>query len=103
MRRWRSSGLKIVLYIDDGICIADSKSHAKRNTAAVTQDLHQAGFILNSKIEVNSDSTDVWLLAWCKHRSSRRSLFHSRRESSKAQDKTEADPLGAFPVEPKCH
>ena len=49
VRRWRSSGLKLVLYIDDGICIADSESHAESNTAVVTQDLHQAGFILNSK------------------------------------------------------
>ena len=42
VRRWWSSGLNIVLYIDGEICITDSKSHAESNTAVVTQDLHQS-------------------------------------------------------------
>ena len=44
---WRSMGLKVVLYVDDGICIAKSKNVAAKGTAIILKDLKESGFLVN--------------------------------------------------------
>ena len=66
-----SSGLKTVLYVDDEICFADSKSHGKRNTAIVT--------LANSKKSfLTPQMSGHWL--------SVKKDFHKRESQSSGQD-----------------
>jgi len=47
VRKWRSEGIKIVLYLDDGLVCFDNKTDAFENTLKIQSDLHQAGFQVN--------------------------------------------------------
>jgi hypothetical protein len=47
VRKWRSAGIAIVLYIDDGILIAESVHKLDQAVALVRNDLLKAGFIFN--------------------------------------------------------
>lgn len=47
VKRWRSFGLSVVLYIDDGICNATTETKTVVDTARIIEDLDNAGFILN--------------------------------------------------------
>ena len=47
MKRWRSMGLRCVVYIDDGICTAESEWECIAAKEAVWSDLDRAGFILS--------------------------------------------------------
>ena len=47
VKRWRSLGLKVILYIDDGICSAKTADKAEENALMLTRDLDQSGFVLN--------------------------------------------------------
>ena len=42
-------GLKVVLYVDDGICIAKSKNVAVKGTAIILKDLKDSGFLVNKE------------------------------------------------------
>ncbi len=42
--KWRSEGIKISVYIDDGLGIAGSKVTAQSQSDHVKNDLHSAGF-----------------------------------------------------------
>jgi hypothetical protein len=44
---WRAEAIQIVLYLDDGIIIADSPQQAKLFAARIKSDLESAGFIIN--------------------------------------------------------
>ena len=47
MRRWRSLGIRCVVYIDDGIVGAESYQAAKLAGDTVTSDLDHSGLVLN--------------------------------------------------------
>ena len=49
VRRWRSLGIAIVMYIDDGFITAPDKQTLIDHAKIVKEDLHSAGFIINDK------------------------------------------------------
>ncbi len=49
VRKWRSAGLKAIVYIDDGICSASSFEASVSASEAITSDLRNAGFVLNKE------------------------------------------------------
>ena len=60
--RWRSKGVKMVLYIDDGICVAKSRELALKHTLLIEDDLSRAGFVLNKKkSQLTPASSGRWL------------------------------------------
>ena len=62
VNRWRSKGVKMVLYIDDGICVAESRELALRHTLLIEDDLLRAGFVLNGKkSHLSPASSGRWL------------------------------------------
>ena len=59
VKRWRSIGLRAIVYIDDGIRASDSESEAVVARDLVVSDLNKAGFVLNvSKSCTPRASTD---------------------------------------------
>lgn len=62
VKRWRSLGLKVVVYIDDGICAAPSIDKPKTDTGIIVQDLGRAGFVLNiEKSKLSPQQRGIWL------------------------------------------
>jgi hypothetical protein len=49
VKRWRAKSIPVVLYLDDGIIIAQSKSIAEHYAQIIQQDLKHAGFIVNEQ------------------------------------------------------
>ena len=49
VKRWRSRGLKTVLYVDDGICVAATKQATGQAAQMIRQDLTRAGFVINEE------------------------------------------------------
>jgi hypothetical protein len=49
MKRWRTMGIAIVMYLDDGIIIGKTKQEAKRSAQIIQQDLQDAGFVINAQ------------------------------------------------------
>ena len=49
VRRWRSQGITIVLYIDDGILIANTASDLNSAVNTVRDDLKNSGFVVNAE------------------------------------------------------
>ena len=47
--RWRSLGLRVVLYVDDGLCVAESKEAAEKGTSQILADLKESGFLVNKE------------------------------------------------------
>ena len=47
VKRWRSLGLHIILYIDDGICASISEVKSIEDREIIMSDLEKAGFVLN--------------------------------------------------------
>jgi hypothetical protein len=47
VKRWRSSGIAIVLYLDNGFITSDSVEDTERAVQIVRQDLIDSGFIIN--------------------------------------------------------
>ena len=47
VKRWRSMGLRAIVYIDDGICASSSMQEAIVNRDAVVSDIESAGIVLN--------------------------------------------------------
>ena len=47
VKRWRSMGLRCVVYIDDGITAASSEQKCRSDTSVVVSDLERAGFVLS--------------------------------------------------------
>ena len=47
VKRWRSHGLRAIVYIDDGICAASTEAESKAACDFIVEDLRRAGFILN--------------------------------------------------------
>ena len=49
VKKWRSEGKEIIVYLDDGLGLGNSLSEAKTHSQAVHNDLIQAGFITNEE------------------------------------------------------
>lgn len=49
VKRWRSRGPRCLVYIDDGICAAESKEQCSAAMSNIVSDLDQAGFIFNAE------------------------------------------------------
>ena len=47
VKLWRSLGLRVIVYIDDGICAAGSHSKCLQYKELLVSDLGKAGFVLN--------------------------------------------------------
>ena len=47
MKRWRSHGLRAIVYIDDGICVASTEAESKAVCDFIVEDLHRARSVLN--------------------------------------------------------
>ena len=62
VRYWRTKGLKIVLYLDDGICAVKGLHEANVASQWVRSTLHQAGLVVNeAKSSWVPCSTVQWL------------------------------------------
>ena len=62
VKRWRSLGLRVIVYIDDGICVAGSHSKCLEYKELVVSDLDKAGFVLNiPKSQLEPLRTGRWL------------------------------------------
>ena len=49
VRYWRERGLRIIVYLDDGLCAMDRESNALEASVMVRSTLSQAGFVANDK------------------------------------------------------
>ena len=49
VRHWRSSGIRVVVYLDDGIMAVKGKTAAETVSKKVQSDLAAAGFVVNAK------------------------------------------------------
>ena len=49
VKHWRSQGLRAIVYIDDGICAASTKTLATAACTTIVEDLHRAGFVINQE------------------------------------------------------
>ncbi|XP_065915901.1 uncharacterized protein [Dysidea avara] len=58
---WRGQGLKVVLYLDDGIVAVKGEDQAKRVSVQIRNDLGEAGFVVN---EAKSQWVPVKRLIW---------------------------------------
>ena len=48
VKRWRSQGRRVVVYIDDGICASVNVQEPRKHSAGIQADLRKAGFVLNT-------------------------------------------------------
>ena len=61
-RRWCEKGIAVVLYLDDGFITSDSVQMTESAVKLITQDLSDAGFILNDEKSVLQTSQQLtWL------------------------------------------
>ena len=56
VKKWRSQGLMVVLYIDDGI-ILSNENNAFDNVITIREDLKNAGFLVNEEITLDAFKT----------------------------------------------
>ena len=62
VKRWRSKGLRCIVYIDDGICASKSQDQCIEGTKLRINDLTLAGFILNiPKSKLTPQQIGQWL------------------------------------------
>lgn len=62
VKRWRSQGLRCVVYIDDGICAANCREQCASDTQQVVSDLGSAGFVINmEKSSLEPKQAGNWL------------------------------------------
>ena len=62
VKRWRSKGLRCIVYIDDGIYAAKSRDRCVEGTGMIVDDLTLAGFILNiPKSKLTPQQIGQWL------------------------------------------
>ena len=62
MKHWRSGGHRVILYIDDGICVASSAAECVKARKVVLADLENAGLVLNvEKSHLEPQQTGEWL------------------------------------------
>ena len=62
VKYWRSSGLRVILYIDDGIGIASSVDECRAVCGRVLSDLESAGLVLkHDKSRLDPQQQGLWL------------------------------------------
>ena len=62
VKRWWSLGLRAILYIDDGICVASTVEACKQARDVILADLKQAGLVINvPKSQLLPQQVGVWL------------------------------------------
>lgn len=62
VKRWRSKGIRCLVYIDDGICAEESKEQCSAAMSTIVSDLDRAGFILNAqKSRFEPQQIGTWL------------------------------------------
>ena len=62
VKRWRSKGLRCIVYIDDGICAYKSQEQCVEHTKIILDVLASAGFILNiPKSRLTPQQISQWL------------------------------------------
>ena len=59
MKRWPSYGFRVIVYIDDGICVANSSRECEKAKKVMLEDLTSAGFVIKSQLV--SQQTGRWL------------------------------------------
>ena len=47
VKRWRSLGLRAIVYIDDGMCASTTAAESSKHTQLILSDLKSAGFVVN--------------------------------------------------------
>ena len=47
VKRWRAMGIRVILYIDDGICASSTHSQCCQHRDVVLSDLEKAGLVLS--------------------------------------------------------
>ena len=47
VKHWKSQGLRIIVYLDDGICAAQGKLNAERDSLSIQNNLCKVGFVTN--------------------------------------------------------
>ena len=62
VRKWRSQGIRCVVYLDDGINLAPTSSECNRTTEVMTTDLDKSGLLINlSKSNLTPTQCTEWL------------------------------------------
>ena len=62
VKRWRSHGLRCIVYFDDGIYAAETREQCTMGTQSIVYDLGLAGFVLNhSKSNLKPKQVGPWL------------------------------------------
>ena len=62
VKYWRGQGLRIIIYLDDGIAVVAGEEAACSASSKVQDDLHQAGFVVNvSKCKWQPNQKCAWL------------------------------------------
>ena len=62
VKRWRSKGLRCIVYIDDGICASRSEEKCISDANLIVTDLDCAGFILSdTKSKLQPQQVGLWL------------------------------------------
>ena len=62
VKYWRSTGKRIVIFIDDGICASSTLLEAESDSAMIASDLDDAGFVLNvPKPKLSPHQVGDWL------------------------------------------
>ena len=61
VKRWRSLGMKVIMYIDDGICSAKSYNEAESHGFRIKDDLDKAGFVINVEKSLAPQKKGKWL------------------------------------------
>ena len=59
VKRWRSKGLRCIVYVDDGICASSDRQQCVVDTQQIVNDITLAGFI------INTEKSSLERCAWC--------------------------------------
>ena len=62
VKRWRSKGLRCIVYIDDGICASSDRQQCVVDTKQIVDDIALAGFVINAeKSSLEPQQVGPWL------------------------------------------
>ena len=49
VKRWRGLGIKVIMYLDDGILVSDNREELKRHVLLIRKDLYLSGLVVNEE------------------------------------------------------
>ena len=64
LKKWRSFGLRVIIYIDDGICVSDGFEKGQEAGFRIKSDLESAGFVINQKKSIWSPTQKIDFLGF---------------------------------------